>query len=68
MPNANYSFCDDLGMQGEIVVNRRVDAKSYTSLHALVNGMFPPSTSSREQVLILQQFSVLNVLLLLWPC
>jgi hypothetical protein len=56
--NCQLFFRDDLGMQGKIVVNRRVDAKSYTSLHALVNGMFPPSTSSREQVLILQQFSV----------
>ena len=65
MPNANFSFSDDLVMQGEIVVNRRVDAKTYTSLHALVNGMFPPttSTSSREQVLFLQQFSVFNLLL-----
>ncbi|PRQ27656.1 putative phosphatidate phosphatase [Rosa chinensis] len=35
--------------KGEIVVNRRVDAKTYTSLHALVNGMFPPTTSSHEQ-------------------
>ncbi|KAL6216570.1 hypothetical protein ACLB2K_009793 [Fragaria x ananassa] len=35
--------------KGEIVVNRRVDAKTYTSLHALVNDMFPPTTSSNEQ-------------------
>ncbi|KAF8410051.1 hypothetical protein HHK36_002571 [Tetracentron sinense] len=35
--------------KGEVVVNRRVDTKSYTSLHALVNGMFPPM-SSAEQV------------------
>ncbi|KAL0917468.1 hypothetical protein M5K25_012530 [Dendrobium thyrsiflorum] len=34
--------------KGEVAVNRRVDTKSYTSLHALVNGMFPPM-SSREQ-------------------
>lgn len=27
--------------KGEVVVNRRVDAKSYTSLHALVHDMFP---------------------------
>ena len=37
-------------LQGEIVVNRRVDTKSYTSLHALVHDMFPPMSSS-EQVL-----------------
>ncbi|TQD98467.1 hypothetical protein C1H46_015922 [Malus baccata] len=47
--------------KGEVVVNRRVDTKSYTSLHALVNGMFPPTNSS-EQVLILQCFFVLNML------
>lgn len=37
--------------KGEIVVNRSLDTKSYTSLHALVNGMFPPtnSTNSSEQ-------------------
>ncbi|MED6192769.1 Phosphatidate phosphatase pah2 [Stylosanthes scabra] len=35
--------------KGEIVVNRRIDTKSYTSLHALVNGMFPTMTSSHEQ-------------------
>ncbi|MED6218723.1 hypothetical protein PIB30_029172 [Stylosanthes scabra] len=35
--------------KGEIVVNRRIDTKSYTSLHALVNGMFPPMTSTSEQ-------------------
>ncbi|XP_050365058.1 phosphatidate phosphatase PAH2 [Argentina anserina] len=35
--------------KGEIVVNRRVDAKTYTSLHALVNGMFPPTTSTSSQ-------------------
>ncbi|XP_020584511.1 phosphatidate phosphatase PAH2-like [Phalaenopsis equestris] len=34
--------------KGEVAVNRRVDTKSYTSLHALVNDMFPPM-SSREQ-------------------
>lgn len=35
--------------KGEVAVNRRVDTKSYTSLHALVNGMFPPISSSPEQ-------------------
>ncbi|GMH17707.1 hypothetical protein Nepgr_019548 [Nepenthes gracilis] len=34
--------------KGQIVVNQQVDRKSYTSLHALVNDMFPP-TSSNEQ-------------------
>lgn len=37
--------------QGEVVVNRRVNTKSYTSLHELVNGMFPP-TMSTEQVIL----------------
>ncbi|CAD6256184.1 unnamed protein product [Miscanthus lutarioriparius] len=35
--------------KGEVSVNRRVDTKSYTSLHALVHGMFPPISSSSEQ-------------------
>ncbi|KAG5033942.1 hypothetical protein JHK87_008852 [Glycine soja] len=35
--------------RGEVVINRRVDAKSYTSLHALVNGMFPPTSSSEQE-------------------
>ncbi|XP_057425350.1 phosphatidate phosphatase PAH2 isoform X2 [Lotus japonicus] len=36
--------------RGEIAVNRRcLDSKSYTSLHALVNGMFPPTTSSEQE-------------------
>uniref|UniRef100_A0A0E0RAV1 LNS2/PITP domain-containing protein n=1 Tax=Oryza rufipogon TaxID=4529 RepID=A0A0E0RAV1_ORYRU len=35
--------------KGEVAVNRRVDTKSYTSLHALVNGMFPPISTSSEQ-------------------
>ncbi|KZV45183.1 hypothetical protein F511_11783 [Dorcoceras hygrometricum] len=34
--------------KGEIAVNRRVDTKSYVSLHTLVHGMFP-SMSSCEQ-------------------
>ncbi|XP_062076522.1 phosphatidate phosphatase PAH2-like isoform X2 [Humulus lupulus] len=34
--------------KGEVAVNRRVDTKSYKSIHTLVNGMFP-STSSSEQ-------------------
>ncbi|KAM7517078.1 hypothetical protein LguiA_006661 [Lonicera macranthoides] len=35
--------------KGEVVVNRRVDSKSYTSLQALVNDMFPPMTSSEPE-------------------
>lgn len=35
--------------QGEVAVNQRVNTKSYSSLHALVNEMFP-LTSSEEQV------------------
>ncbi|XP_054797693.1 uncharacterized protein LOC129302851 isoform X3 [Prosopis cineraria] len=35
--------------KGEIVVNRQHDTKSYTSLHALVNGMFPPTTTSEQE-------------------
>ena len=38
-------------LQGEVAVNRRVDTRSYSSLHALVNGMFPPmNLSTAEQV------------------
>ncbi|KAG4140389.1 hypothetical protein ERO13_D06G015600v2 [Gossypium hirsutum] len=35
--------------KGEVAVNRRVDTKSYTSLHALVHGMFPPTTCSEQE-------------------
>ncbi|XP_027904847.1 phosphatidate phosphatase PAH2-like isoform X2 [Vigna unguiculata] len=35
--------------RGEVVVNRRVDSKSYASLHALVNGIFPPTNSSEQE-------------------
>ncbi|WOG90691.1 hypothetical protein DCAR_0309935 [Daucus carota subsp. sativus] len=34
--------------KGEVVVNR-CDNKSYTSLHDLVNGMFPPRLSSEQE-------------------
>ncbi|KAG1334639.1 phosphatidate phosphatase PAH2 [Cocos nucifera] len=34
--------------KGEVTVNRRVDTRSYTSLHALVNGMFPPMSSAEQ--------------------
>ncbi|GAB2219784.1 hypothetical protein Droror1_Dr00007421 [Drosera rotundifolia] len=35
--------------KGEIVVNRRVDTKSYTSLHTLVHDMFPPASSDERE-------------------
>ncbi|KAK8309157.1 hypothetical protein V6Z12_D02G108600 [Gossypium hirsutum] len=35
--------------KGEVVVNRRVDTKSYSSLHALVHGMFPPMASHEQE-------------------
>ncbi|KAE9588422.1 putative phosphatidate phosphatase [Lupinus albus] len=35
--------------RGEIVINRCLDTKSYTSLHAVVNGMFPPTNSSEQE-------------------
>ncbi|KAL0344584.1 UNVERIFIED_CONTAM: Phosphatidate phosphatase PAH1 [Sesamum radiatum] len=34
--------------KGEVAINNRIDVKSYTSLHTLVNDMFPP-TSLVEQ-------------------
>ncbi|KAK1405743.1 Phosphatidate phosphatase [Heracleum sosnowskyi] len=34
--------------KGEVVVNR-CDKKSYTSLHALVNGMFPPTPLAEQE-------------------
>lgn len=40
----------ELCQQGEVAINHRIDVKSYTSLHTLVNDMFPP-TSMVEQVL-----------------
>ncbi|XP_010538127.1 PREDICTED: phosphatidate phosphatase PAH2-like [Tarenaya hassleriana] len=35
--------------KGEVAVNCRVDTRSYTSLHALVNGMFPATASSEPE-------------------
>ncbi|KAG7536721.1 LNS2/PITP [Arabidopsis suecica] len=35
--------------KGEVAVNRRIDTRSYTNLHALVNGMFPATTSSEPE-------------------
>ncbi|XP_010064731.2 phosphatidate phosphatase PAH2 [Eucalyptus grandis] len=31
--------------KGEVAVNHHINTKSYTSIHALVHGMFPPMTS-----------------------
>ncbi|KAI8549896.1 hypothetical protein RHMOL_Rhmol06G0060800 [Rhododendron molle] len=36
--------------KGEVVVNRRVDSKSYATLQTLVQEMFPPISSSEQQV------------------
>ncbi|KAL9659452.1 hypothetical protein QQ045_024258 [Rhodiola kirilowii] len=35
--------------KGEVAVHRRLDTKSYTSLHALVNGIFPPTSSTEQE-------------------
>ncbi|WCJ35405.1 Phosphatidate phosphatase PAH2 [Euphorbia peplus] len=35
--------------KGEVAVHRRIDTKSYTSLHALVHGMFPVMRSSEQE-------------------
>lgn len=35
--------------KGEVVVNRCIDSKSYASLHALVNGIFPPISVHEER-------------------
>ncbi|KAI5065082.1 hypothetical protein GOP47_0019777 [Adiantum capillus-veneris] len=35
--------------KGEVVVNHRVDCKSYTSLYALVDEMFPPMSSDEQE-------------------
>ncbi|XP_024029384.1 phosphatidate phosphatase PAH2 [Morus notabilis] len=35
--------------KGEVAVNRRLDTKSYKSLHALVNDMFPLATSFEQE-------------------
>ncbi|CAH1429727.1 unnamed protein product [Lactuca virosa] len=35
--------------KGEVVVNRCIDSKSYASLHALVNGIFPPISVHEEE-------------------
>ena len=43
-----------------MVVNNRVDCKSYTSLHALVDDMFPPF-SSHEQVYLCEELGYPNL-------
>ncbi|KAI4388616.1 hypothetical protein MLD38_000928 [Melastoma candidum] len=35
--------------KGEIAVNKHINTRSYTTLHALVNGMFPPITSFEQE-------------------
>lgn len=35
--------------KGEVAVNHRVDVKSYTSLHKLVDDMFPPQASNEQE-------------------
>ncbi|XP_074273240.1 phosphatidate phosphatase PAH2 isoform X2 [Silene latifolia] len=35
--------------KGQIAVNRRVDTKSYTSLHSLVHGVFPPAPATEQE-------------------
>ena len=40
-----------INWQGEVATSHRIDVKSYTSLHTLVNDMFPPtSLVEHEQV------------------
>jgi hypothetical protein len=54
-------------LQGEVAVNRRVDTKSYTSLHALVHGMFPPMTSF-EQVSSVSLFYSMIIIIMELLC
>ncbi|XP_065013274.1 phosphatidate phosphatase PAH2-like isoform X2 [Musa acuminata AAA Group] len=35
--------------KGQVAVNRRVDTRSYASLHELVNGIFPPMSSLEQE-------------------
>ena len=35
-------------IQGEVMVNNHVHVKTYTSIHALVDGFFPPVCSSEQ--------------------
>lgn len=35
--------------KGEVAINNRIDVKSYTSLHTLVNDMFPPTSLAEQE-------------------
>ncbi|KAH8485304.1 hypothetical protein H0E87_026918 [Populus deltoides] len=35
--------------KGEVAISHRIDVKSYTSLHTLVNDMFPPTSSAEQE-------------------
>ncbi|KAD2805876.1 hypothetical protein E3N88_39253 [Mikania micrantha] len=35
--------------KGEVVINRSIDSRSYASIHALVNGIFPPICVHEEE-------------------
>ncbi|XP_061366646.1 phosphatidate phosphatase PAH1 isoform X2 [Gastrolobium bilobum] len=35
--------------KGEVAISHRIDAKSYTSLHTLVNDMFPPTSLDEQE-------------------
>lgn len=52
-------------LQGEVVVNHRVDSKTYSSIHALVHGMFPHTTSTEQVFFLHFFFSLLNSRLVL---
>ncbi|XP_047156468.1 phosphatidate phosphatase PAH2 isoform X3 [Vigna umbellata] len=50
IPKGKVFIINPRFFQGEIVVNSRCfDTHSYTSLHSLVNGMFPPTNSSEQE-------------------
>ncbi|KAF6139079.1 hypothetical protein GIB67_010805 [Kingdonia uniflora] len=38
-----------INAKGEVAVNRRVDRRSYTSLYALVHGMFPAKSTAEQE-------------------
>ncbi|KAK4768718.1 hypothetical protein SAY87_003859 [Trapa incisa] len=35
--------------KGEVAVNKHINTRSYTTLHALVHGMFPPTAKSEQE-------------------
>ncbi|MCD7467547.1 phosphatidate phosphatase pah1 [Datura stramonium] len=45
---SSYILPNMLNWTCEVAINHQIDVKSYTSLHTLVNDMFPP-TSMVEQ-------------------